>query len=81
MTAPLSYSNNTFSIYPNPATAVLHIQNSGKATFILTDQSGKRLLTKTIEGNGDLNVANVPAGAYYITNATTKTTQKIVITK
>jgi len=74
-------NSGTFTIYPNPATTVLHIQNRGKATFILSDQSGKRMLSKTMDGNGELNVAAIPAGTYYLTNPKTGATQKIIITK
>ena len=87
-TAPIASSKlstepdaKSFLLYPNPATTVLHIQNMGKATFVLSDQSGRRLLTKTINGNSDLNVAAIPAGTYYLSNTTTGTTQKVVITK
>jgi len=71
----------SFLVYPNPATTVLHVQNIGKATFMLTNQSGKSVLTKTINGSADINVANLPAGIYYLTNTATKVTQKVVITK
>ncbi|TKK65545.1 T9SS type A sorting domain-containing protein [Ilyomonas limi] len=74
-------NNTSFRIYPNPVTTVLHIQNSGKATYVLTNQAGKAVLTKTINGNGDINLANLTAGIYYLTNTATKTTQKVVITR
>ena len=74
-------NTHTLLVYPNPATTVLHIQNAGKTPFVLTDLSGKRMLSKTINGNGDLNVANIPSGTYYLTNITTASTQKVIITR
>jgi hypothetical protein len=72
---------DNYIIYPNPVKDILHIQNSGKATFTLTNQSGKILLTKTINGNGEINVSALPAGLYYLKNNETGATQKIMIAK
>jgi len=74
-------SSTTFSVYPNPVTTVLYIQNASKTTFILSDQSGKIMLSKTVEGNGNINVADIPAGTYYLINTVTKIAQKVVIIK
>ena len=52
-----------------------------KQLFLLTDQSGKILLTKTIEGNGVINVAGLPAGLYYLKNNNTGAVQKVVVNK
>jgi hypothetical protein len=68
-------------IYPNPATDILHIQNTGIATFTLTNQSGKIVITKIINGYAEINVAHLPAGLYYLKNNETGETQKVIITK
>ena len=68
-------------IYPNPVKDVLHIQTTGTATFLLTDQSGKILLTKTITNKGEMNVANLIAGLYYLKNNETGKVQKIIISR
>jgi hypothetical protein len=68
-------------IYPIPARDILHVQINGNAILSLTDQSGKILLTKTIEGNGVINVAAIPAGLYYLKNNATGITQKVIITR
>lgn len=78
---PHSKSNQEFKVYPNPAKDIIHIQTNGKAILSLTDQSGKILLTQTIEGSGVLNVANIPAGLYYLRNAATGATQKIIVSR
>jgi uncharacterized delta-60 repeat protein len=70
-----------FTIYPNPSQDIIFVQTSGKATLTLTDQSGKILLTQTIEGNGVISVASLPAGLYYLKNTSTGTTQKVIIAK
>jgi hypothetical protein len=57
---------NIFIVYPNPAKDIVHIQTNGKAILSLTDQSGKVLLTETIEGNGVMNVTSLSAGLYYL---------------
>jgi hypothetical protein len=68
-------------VYPNPAKDILHVQTGGKAIVSLTDQAGKILLTQTIEGNGVMSVASLPAGLYYLKNTSTGTTQKVIIAK
>jgi len=70
---------NLFLVYPNPARDILHVQTNGKAILSLTDQSGKILLTKTIEGNGVIDIAGIPAGLYYLKNNTTGVTQKVIV--
>jgi len=74
-------NGKNFIFYPNPVKDMLHIQNSGKATFILINQSGKTILTKTINGNGEINVSHLPAGLYYLKNNETGAVHKVMITK
>jgi hypothetical protein len=73
--------NKNFVAYPNPAKDILHIQTNGKATFTLTTQSGKVLLTKTISNKGEINVANLAAGLYFLKNNTTGEVEKVIVTK
>jgi hypothetical protein len=73
--------NGSLLVYPNPVKDILHIQNAGKATVTLTDQQGKTILTKTINGNEAINVSQLPAGLYYLKNNETGEAQKIMITK
>lgn len=68
-------------IYPNPAKDILRIQSTTKATYTLTNQSGKLVLTKIINGNGEINVSHLPAGLYYLKNNETGFVQKVIITK
>jgi len=70
-----------FLVYPNPAKNILHVQTNRKAILSLTDQAGKILLTKTIEGNGVINVAHLPSGLYYLKNNETGAVQKVIVSK
>src|SRR6266498_3557883 len=72
---------NLFSVYPNPAKNILHVQTNSNASFSLLNQSGKILLTKSINGNGEINVANLAAGLYYLRNNATGTAQKVIVAK
>jgi hypothetical protein len=73
--------NNIIKVYPNPVKNILHIQSSTKAAFTLTNQSGEIIFTRTINGNGEINVSHLSAGLYYLRNNETRVAQKIIITK
>lgn len=73
--------NKNFSVYPNPVQNVVNIRINGKATLTLTDLSGKILLTKTLEGNGEINVSHLSAGLYYLKNNSTGETKKVIISR
>jgi hypothetical protein len=74
--------NRKFSVYPNPAKEVLHIQNGGRsATFTLTNQSGKILLTQKVNGSSSINITHLPSGVYFLKDNSTGITQKIVVAK
>lgn len=70
-----------FTVYPNPAKDILNVRSNGKATFVLTDQTGKKLLSKEIENSAVINIAHLPAGLYYLKNNNTGITKKIIITR
>ena len=76
------YSNNKdLIVYPNPAKDILHIRSGKIITVSLTDQSGKVLLTRTVSGNADISLSNIPAGLYYLKDNTNGHLQKIIVTK
>lgn len=72
---------NNWTIYPNPSKNILHIRINGEAIFTLTNQSGKILLSKTINNKGEINVAHLAAGLYYLKNNATGAVQKVIVTK
>jgi Leucine-rich repeat (LRR) protein len=79
----LQQNNKTslFFVYPNPAKNILHIQTHGKATLSLTNQSGEILFTKTIANKGELNIATLPGGMYFLKNNETGAVQKVIVSK
>lgn len=70
-----------FTAYPNPVRNILNIYTSSKALVSLTDQSGKIILAKTIEGNGLIDFSRFSAGVYILKNNTTGETKKIIVSK
>src|SRR5207253_5323450 len=54
-------SDIAFTVYPNPTKNILNIHTYSKALISLTDQSGKIILTKTIEGSGLIDVSKLSA--------------------
>ncbi len=61
------YANANISVYPNPASDVLYIDN--KATAALTANlyavNGAVVATKAISGNGKMDISTLPAGLYF----------------
>jgi len=72
---------NLFRVYPNPVKNIFHVQINGGASFSLLNQAGKILLTKSINGNGEINVANLAAGLYYLRNNATGAVHKVIVAK
>lgn len=77
----IAAAEKSFSVYPNPAKDVLHINVDDKANFSLSDHSGNILLTKSINGNGVINIAHLPAGIYYLKDLKTNKAEKIIISR
>jgi Leucine-rich repeat (LRR) protein len=73
--------NKSFSVYPNPAKDIIHINKGGNISVSLLSQSGKVLLTETIGKTGSINVTGIAAGVYYLRNNNTNDSKKILITK
>jgi len=70
-----------FRVYPNPVRSTLNINIGSNAIVYLTDQSGKTLFTKSINGSGFIDVSKFPSGIYFLKNNTTGETKKIVISR
>jgi len=75
------YNDIAFKVYPNPVRNILNIHTISKAFVSLTDQSGKLILTKAIDGNDLMDVSKLPAGIYILKNSATGETKKIMISK
>lgn len=75
------FLSDCFSVYPNPARNVLHVQTNGNASFSLLSADGKILLNANINKTGSINISGITAGLYYLKNNTTNTSKKIYITE
>jgi len=86
--------NTKATVYPNPATTVLHVQlngltqkNNASLTLILKDMSGKAVWSAQhiSSSSMDVNVSKLPSGFYYlqIFSADNKQiqTEKVIITR
>lgn len=78
-------TSNRFTIYPNPATAVINIDNisgsSDEVQATITDMSGKVVAGSVFtDGNGSISLDGLTAGIYFVklNNANTNLVQKIV---
>ncbi len=85
-------TSNTFSVYPNPAnnnfTAIVNCELATRGELMITDVTGKTMMTKTISlqkgtQNIPVDVRNLPSGTYFVTldENGVKQTQKLVIIK
>ena len=72
---------NSFVVYPNPVKNMLHIQANAAAVINIINSEGKVVLVKTINGNAEISVSNLPAGLYYVKNITTGEVRKIVMVR
>jgi hypothetical protein len=84
--SPLGIGENTqneITVYPNPATDQLIIENTGNATLIVSNPEGKTLAKMNVNGNSQLDVANYASGVYFLTveSPETKTTKTIRFVK
>lgn len=77
-------ADNTFAVYPNPATSVINVNNKNNSPItkiVLTDLNGRIVKQDASNlSNVQLNIADLQAGVYMmnITSAEGSTTQKIV---
>ncbi|MAM29483.1 MAG: hypothetical protein CMC13_10730 [Flavobacteriaceae bacterium] len=72
------------SIFPNPATNVLNVQNAENATVQVFDILGKKLIElANISSSQEVNVTSLQAGTYFvkITNGASVQTEKFVINR
>jgi hypothetical protein len=77
----IAQRDDNFIVYPNPAKDVLHVKTNGRAVFSFAEQTGKILLTKTIDGSGEIDISKFPPGTYHLKNNATGMTQKIVVVR
>ncbi len=79
-----SNSLETVSIYPNPATTVINVQNAENSTIEVYNILGQTLYSKTnISLNEQVNVSHLTEGTYFmkITNGDAVKTSKFIVAK
>ena len=73
-------SNNSVSIYPNPATTVLNVVAEGYNTIEVINLLGQTVYTCNATNNTQINVSNLRNGVYFVRVNGEKgtTTQKFI---
>src|SRR5690606_4362654 len=60
-------TQKNISIYPNPATSVLHIDINNAARAAIYNVAGRLMTTTGVDANNNsIDIASLPAGMYYI---------------
>lgn len=75
------FANTRFTVYPNPATDVLNVENiTTNSSYAITSLEGRRVLSGYVDATAQLNVSNLPTGLYMITieNESQKEVRKFV---
>ena len=66
-------SNNTVSVFPNPASYTLTIDLSGQATIKILNMHGQLIESRTTNDNNvNIDVSNLPGGVYVVEARTDK---------
>ena len=72
-----------FSVYPNPASESLTIDNhtSAKHTLYLTDLKGKILFQSTLDQSQKVDLSHYASGVYFLqlTNGKNRFVKKVVV--
>ena len=59
--------NNSVNIYPNPVNSTLHVNAEGFKEAAIFTMTGQRVYHNNItDNNFQINVANLPAGVYFL---------------
>jgi hypothetical protein len=62
-----SAQNNGVSVYPNPTTGLLNVvTNANTANAVVTDMTGRVVLTQDVKTNSQIDLSNLANGVYYI---------------
>lgn len=68
-----NYTDFVVNLYPNPASAQLHINITGgennNTVYLMhvTNLQGENILTTNVQQNSTINISNFPAGIYFVT--------------
>ncbi len=72
---------NGLTLYPNPATDALFVQNDSKTTLCLRNAFGQVLSTQTIQNQGKIDLSSYPNGIYSLLEIETGIVHKILKVK
>ena len=78
------YSDDAFRVWPNPANDVLQIHAPAGTKVEVFDMSGRKMMeNRMVEEPFSADLSNWSAGMYFVkmTNGTSETVQKIIVTK
>ncbi|GJM35224.1 MAG: hypothetical protein DHS20C18_42250 [Saprospiraceae bacterium] len=53
-----------FSVYPNPASHTIRLQQEGRFVLEIIDASGRRIWRKRVEGGKDIDIKSLKVGVY-----------------
>ena len=72
-----SQIENNLSIYPNPASETVMIQDGNPGVLSVMDASGRLVKQLQIQGNAQVSVADLDAGVYMLRHASTTETKMV----
>ena len=72
-----SQIENNLSIYPNPASETVIIQDGNPGVLSVMDASGRLVKQLQIQGNAHVSVADLDAGVYMLRHASTTETKMV----
>ena len=72
-----SQIENNLSIYPNPASETVMIQDGNPGALSVMDASGRLVKQLQIQGNAHVSVADLDAGVYMLRHASTTETKMV----
>jgi hypothetical protein len=77
-TSTISIEEKNISIYPNPSNGIFNITGYDEMLIVITDLTGRTLLTKQINKNNQIDLSNLSSGIYFIT-INNQETKKLVL--
>ena len=66
-TSVKTIKNTNISVYPNPVVDVVNINGVKNAKVVVSDVTGKSLISQNINGNASINVSDLAEGVYNLT--------------
>ena len=75
-------ANSGVSVYPNPTTGKLNVvTSSASAVAVVTDMTGRVVLSQDVKANDQLDLSNLANGVYYVRVAGNNGTSTVKVVK